>query len=1256
MNNETENLLNGLEREEGGSSSHGDRRSISAPGSRRPEEELFDDLAKFNDGYEPPLYQVEIKRFETSNNLDKNDQAKTALTQQLSRKMSMTNNKRNLKRSTIKKGSGIAEKLIGKRKICRFFSLVGCISFIIGIIIFLLAYGMKSEIQEVNWTGKNLNINLRNCRLFIEPCESCPSQTLKMDYRSSIKTIFYKILSNSPTFNSSSTPTSFTYDVIHYDDILGCNLVVKFPQKETLDSLSIVCNDSCVLIQKTGEFSVSNFTLKGDDVSTNFKKLTVGTLDININKGFIQFNNIVPASGTYTRSILVGNGEIIIETMSPVNIAFETASENYCLSGFSSSVTTAVVNQTISSPLSAFVTQTHLEKKLFQNEWKGEVQLCPSAGCSGAVTFSLYNFDGNIFVNSLEEIPSVIRDSVTPVKGSRYGNSVDIPLSSQLLVTNNIDETYQRTLPNLIIKFVFGNFAAWSTHGSKWVYSDHSIYSIIKPWWLSFFTLGKVVENTNEIQTFLSPGFCPYKHTISIKEHLFIERALRKYLPKKFGVIDFLKPADQNLFPDVNKPDDGFFAFPTFAQFSDEWVEVSLSEGENYTYNKIQLTENMDTFLIICLSVVLSLILSVKMTYKLIQLLFKSFQSARERLIHIEFYWKIYGKIANSNRKNIVQYNVEEDEGREKNQDNSIKDTNIKLSKTFFDLPSSTAFVDYMIMELWTSSSRSLRRFYSMSFEEEDYNKIVDLEMQNIQNEKVPLKHLKSLYQQMCFLIGHKEAELSSPFSLSLLSDKGMVLTNTESHKQYLIRLNMNTSTDLSLSHIKNEMKKTSLELFLELFCEQTNFDEDRIPFDIFVERYALFCKLNHMEQVLIDHLILKSEFGIETRTFLKEMVERDYEQIHEKQTVSGKKNLTSRISFSLFNLFKKKTYYNLKVERLKNINLFLAGKLNEADVGKKEFKKIVELSVMEDFWYLNDFLAVFVELAINIILSVPFLSIFIFQEIEHSSYSLRDESINIYGFNLTTNDIWLLPKKITKNNLLLVMFILFLFFWVSAIFNLTTNIIKLEFPWIKEFEPQKTVQKRLSKLINAYQWWFIFTSFCGILWYISLVVIWDTMVSIINSQAYLATTSMAISFIYMVYSLNKQFSKIWWQSRQIFHTTFKEIWNYRIRTIVKEVAKYIAEKHGTVVEEVQNGVKTSQIVSHEDNLKIIDMNLQKIASESTKNKNFINFFFSLIANDSQLRQNLEKMLLEPPFNFNKYMTLLLCNVLFLSKCKIEFI
>lgn len=230
-------------------------------------------------------------------------------------------------------------------------------------------------------------------------------------------------------------------------------------------------------------------------------------------------------------------------------------------------------------------------------------------------------------------------------------------------------------------------------------------------------------------------------------------------------------------------------------------------------------------------------------------------------------------------------------------------------------------------------------------------------------------------------------------------------------------------------------------------------------------------------------------------------------------------------------------------------------------------------------------------------------------------------------------------------------MLILFVFFWVSCLFNMVVNMLRLEYPWLRAFDPNRTTRLTFDRILNAYQWWFIISSFICMLWYLLLVVVWWILASIMKGQAYLVSTISGVTFIVLVHTLRFEFMKIAWDSQRKNLSIFRDLWNLRIQIIVKKMIKYIAERNGTVVEQIQSGVKTNQLVSHEENLKIIELNLAKVVEENPKCKNFLELFYSLIHRDSKLRAHLETFLEDPPFGFNRYMTQLLCNILFMSKC-----
>ena len=59
-----------------------------------------------------------------------------------------------------------------------------------------------------------------------------------------------------------------------------------------------------------------------------------------------------------------------------------------------------------------------------------------------------------------------------------------------------------------------------------------------------------------------------------------------------------------------------------------------------------------------------------------------------------------------------------------------------------------------------------------------------------------------------------------------------------------------------------------------------------------------------------------------------------------------------------------------------------------------------------------------------------------------------------------------------------------------------------------------------------------------------------------IKPDAYIVTTSMAISLVYLVFSLYNQFNSLAVNSRFEFERIYKEIWQDRIRIIAKKMIK----------------------------------------------------------------------------------------------------
>jgi hypothetical protein len=88
------------------------------------------------------------------------------------------------------------------------------------------------------------------------------------------------------------------------------------------------------------------------------------------------------------------------------------------------------------------------------------------------------------------------------------------------------------------------------------------------------FSLTRLVENTQIINAHLSPGMCPYKHVVSIKQNYQIQELFRntiEKIDKVYGTLNVVYSTDDDIQPDENLLVDGFKKFNRSPNFSDQW-------------------------------------------------------------------------------------------------------------------------------------------------------------------------------------------------------------------------------------------------------------------------------------------------------------------------------------------------------------------------------------------------------------------------------------------------------------------------------------------------------------------------------------------------------------------------------------------------------------------------------------------------------------------------------------------------------------
>lgn len=1214
-------------------------------GTEGEESRLLRELNNITEeGFGFNMYQNDYRKFETQPNVNEKEGTKKQqgpntnkrhYGRHLSRLDSLRANrkkKKELPRISKRQNVNVVFK---RRIICRILSLF-CMFFVVG---FLAIFG-----YIIAWTLNTINIDpnlpmkidLKNCRLYLDSCENCSGTEIRIDHRLSLSQLLFKNTASTSMLKN-STGVYYNLEQIPVG-MRGCNLYISQPRGIAISNLEIGCAESCVVIQKS-TMLIDNLKISGEQLYSNFEDIRLKKVNISAQDGFVQLNK-VGFSGDGPFLLHISYGDIIIQTSETLDASYLTASEAYCFSAESHTELEEVTKSIIEEPLKNYRTDSHAKAGLFSYQWKGKVRLCGSV-CGSPVQVSLSNFEGNIYINILDEIPAVSTDEDDKLfRGSPYSKWLNFSYYSIETMKAIVRETQERSLPNLIIKLNIGNTLGQAVQSQTWVYTDHKIFGVVKPWWLSVFTITKLVENSHSIDTFLSPGTCPFRHTTTPRDNYHIKQLIERSL-SDLGSISWVVPftQEQNYVLDPNIPQIGFKNYSQSPNFSDEWIDVKLEKGFEIRYYYRRLTETFNVFYLVIVSVTGACILAFYIVLQLIKLVNSLQLFIINKILHINLYWRISNNM-DFRSVGINDVIPEEDDQELLREQSSL--LAVQGNVSLLNLSSLTAFIDFFIIEMSRNQSSTLQRFYNLLFEETIQDDTTENEFQNMNKDKISMKKLKSIFQQFCLMNNFREADLSSERSITAIKAHGFLVTTSEKYSNfYLIRISLKEKPDHTLNISEISERENSLKLFIQYNCDMTEFEEDKIQFDVFLNRYDLFCKMYHIEKTLIDHIVLKNDYGISSKRVVKEMIERDPD--YSPQLIKGSFNRYIQFMKRITSFFSRRRYYKFNYRKIEKMNKFLSGQLTLKDGPLSSWYKIVNIATLPPRWYLFDFLSIFLQILVNALISIPFISIFIFQEIEHSVYSTRDESINVYGFNMDSNDVWLLPSKIFSNTILLIVIILFILFWVSTLGIMILSTIYMKFPWINTFRPNTKIT--ITNIIISYQWIFLFVAVGAIVAYICVAVVWDIMASIIKPDAYLVSTSMAISLVYLVYTLYKEFKNIRNNSILKFNIVFKQIWEERVRLITKKMLK-------TTSPSDPDDYDSSSILFSKskfpEKLKMAEQAFQRLITDQPSCKSFIRFMISYLQdNPSKLRESMEDFCQGPLMSLNNYWTDLIGNVMF---------
>jgi len=135
---------------------------------------------------------------------------------------------------------------------------------------------------------------------------------------------------------------------------------------------------------------------------------------------------------------------------------------------------------------------------------------------------------GSINVN-LEIDDSLYSASMTMLCTEAFDNDT-IGFSSEIVKDLAKIEEKSTTAAEPIWIFDIGYKDMQSTTSSLWVFSTNPSYSIMRPYWLSTFSLYLLTTYEYKLAGHLSPGFCPYTSSLEAENYKKISDLIKSKL------------------------------------------------------------------------------------------------------------------------------------------------------------------------------------------------------------------------------------------------------------------------------------------------------------------------------------------------------------------------------------------------------------------------------------------------------------------------------------------------------------------------------------------------------------------------------------------------------------------------------------------------------------------------------------------------------------------------------------------------------
>ena len=963
--------------------------------------------------------------------------------------------------------------------------------------------------------------------------------------------VISKILIIGTSYSFSSGATNDFNLTSSIDFIDACVVDVVINPSAQLQGLEIVCAGTCRVVHmgpNSLNLGSGTLTLSGANMDFMSVKTIASRVLASVVKGNLHFYSLtLPTTTSQQSTISTGEGDVVVQSTDSMSIQWIQILNNICF----------YAPTIISIGSSASNCQISLNGGTASSACNTGYLLCKaSAACSSssAQSLSLYTGIGNIYANVIDADGVPVSTTGGSVKGVNYTLGPNFDSTMNLTIADYLATVGTSAQADPLFLISMGNSKSFSSSGMTFLIVANTAYLNGYPWWISFLSANLLLGNVYSITGNLAPGFCPF-NTLPTTGSLYDSRTL---LMSRFSALG-------------TKRDAAFIygtGYPSIMTTPTKCSGFRGTEGDNNLYGfqlngktfelqEFGLNNSIALLIAVYISILLGFIIGIIAMVVFLVALEKLLEYYLSKSNHVAKYaGRLKGEVEEN--FNIKYGQVADKRMQEKDKDEKTQNSLISI---LFRLPPQFMIIDIIVKEIRLAVISSAEVFFANLFVEMKPDDIDDFE-------PMLLSDIKDVYEQYCFLKQYAEEDLLQPANLKRVQAKGFIFERKGKEAVMLLKIKWYSpgeEFEAAKSAPPSSDNTTSLEIFIQAKINKTQFEQDKIDFDLFQKKYEEFCEEKRLTKVIITRAQLHDAFAIDSENsipyYLRGLQERG----------QGRKT------------------YKVDLESIRKKNLKVIGgevKLAKNSQGAEE--KLDDKG--EEAGYLSfifDALAVilhFIWLAIlgGIVIVLP-----LFIDLEISRYEISD-----YRYSLRYEDLLYAPWYIVNKFKYLSVwtFVCVGVACVYLIFGLIDLLIyyfTLTFPTASLRSIKRSQAGSIVKVFQIIEWFYIWIVISLAFMYLAIVGVWSILGAILNPDIYLAYGASVVTFITFAANKITEFKKMNFMGiealQEMLFSKLQSFFNDIMKKVLTQAGFAVDIKPGqnivtSVLDRAENAVRASPI------------------------------------------------------------------------------